>query len=306
MNQYRETQKAIEKIFDKQIFFITGVLKSGTTWVQFLLDAHPEICCRGEGHFIDALYPELAKTFQTYNRKSLNRNREFEDRGIKGECPRYSAEQVNHIFATAVGLVFVQWAGDSNVVQWAGDSNVKCIGEKTPENARALDFLATTIPTSKFIHIIRDGRDAAVSTWILNDQTAREFQLKKFPTFNLFIEHFAETWRAHITGMLKFGAANPDRYLEFRYEDLHRNPEPTVRALFEFLGVDADDDVVTECTHAASFERLTGGRKIGQEQAGAHMRKGVVGDWRNHFDETSRAIFRQHAGDLLKQLGYDD
>lgn len=297
MNQYRETQKAIEKVFDKQIFFITGVLKSGTTWVQFLLDAHPEICCRGEGHFIDTLYPGLAKTFQAYNRKSLNRNREFEDRGIKGDCPRYSAEQVNHIFATAVGLVFVQWAGGSDV---------KCIGEKTPENARALDFLATTIPTSKFIHIIRDGRDAAVSTWILNDQTAREFQLKKFPNFNLFIEHFAKTWQAHLSEMLKFGAANPDRYLAFHYEDLHRKPEPTVRALFEFLDVDAGDDVVTECTHAASFERVTGGRKIGQEQTGAHMRKGVVGDWRNHFDDTSRAIFRQHAGDLLKQLGYDD
>ncbi len=259
MNQYRETQKAIEKVFDKQIFFIAGVMKSGTTWVQFLLDAHPEICCRGEGHFIDTLYPELAKNFQTYNRKSLNRNRDIENRGGKGMCPKYSAEQVNHIFATAVGLAFVQWAGGSDV---------KCIGEKTPENAMALDFLATTFPTSKYIQIIRDGRDAAVSTWIINDQTAREFQMKEFPNFNLFIEYFAKTWRAHITRMLNFGAANPDRYFEIHYEDLHRNPEPTVRALFEFLGVDADDDVVTECTHAASFERVTDGRKRGQEQAG--------------------------------------
>ncbi len=71
---YRETQHAIERVFAKQIFFIAGVLKSGTTWLQLLLDAHPEIACRGEAHFIDSLYPKLATAFERYNRESADRN----------------------------------------------------------------------------------------------------------------------------------------------------------------------------------------------------------------------------------------
>ena len=43
----------------KQIFFIGGTAKSGTTWVQLLLDAHPEVSCNGEGHFLDNLKPAL-------------------------------------------------------------------------------------------------------------------------------------------------------------------------------------------------------------------------------------------------------
>ena len=294
---YRETQQTIERAFEKQVYFIAGVLKSGTTWLQFLLDAHPEICCRGEGHFIDKLYPLLSKAFKNYNIQSSNRNRLFSSSGVTADCPSYTAEDVNHIFATAVGLIFARWAGSSDV---------KCIGEKTPENARAFDFLADVIPGSKFIHIIRDGRDVAVSARAFNLHRDREAELKDDPEFNVYVERFAQSWLANVTRMRDFGTANPERYFELRYEDLHREPEPTVRGLFEFLGVDAGDAVVTECIRAALFERLAGGRKRGQEQAGAHMRKGVVGDWRNHFDEAARATFHEHAGDLLTQLGYDD
>lgn len=294
---YRETQQAIERVFEKQIFFVAGVLKSGTTWLQFLLDAHPEICCKGEGHFLDKLYPFLATAFKAYNIQSNNHNRLSRNSGYEADCPTYTADDVNHVFATAIGLAFRQWLGDADV---------KCVGEKTPENARSLDFLARIIQGSKFIHIIRDGRDAAVSTWVLGDHWDREEQLKKFPNFNLFIEDFAKTWRTNLTRMQEFGTTNPDRYFELRYEDLHREPEPVVRGVFEFMGVDAGDAAVTDCIDAAAFERLTDGRKQGQEQAGAHMRKGVVGDWRNHFDESDEATFRQHAGTLLKELGYDD
>jgi len=296
MSHYRETQKAIEKVFEKQIFFVVGMMKSGTTWVQFLLDAHPEICCKGEGHFTDILFLMLAKTFKHYNSQSSGRNRLFEKSGLKGNCPIYTGEHQRYMLATAMGLVFVQWAGDSDV---------KCIGEKTPEHGRALDLLDAVIPAAKYIHIIRDGRDAAVSAWSFNIRSNREEQLKLFPNFNVFVESFAKQWKQRVKQAQNFGTANPDRYFEFRYEDLHRDPEPTVQALFEFLGVNAGDDVVSACIHAASFERITVGRKRGREQAGAHMRKGVVGDWRSHFDETSRATFRQHAGDLLKQMGYD-
>ncbi len=294
---YRETQQAIERVFEKQIFFIAGVLKSGTTWLQFLLDAHPEICCRGEGHFIDELYPRLNNALAEYNIQSKERERSFAQGGINSRFLDFNDNHLPYLLATVIGLILARSA------EGAG---LKCIGDKTPLNINALNLLDTMFPTAKYFHIIRDGRDAAVATRTRDFQIDREATLQEFENYNVFVENFAKKWTQRIKRAQDFGATNPDRYFELRYEDLHREPKPIVRALFEFLGVDGGDDVVTECIHAASFERLTGGRKRGQEQAGAQMRKGVIGDWRNHFDEAAQATFHKQAGDLLKELGYDD
>ena len=297
MDSYRDIDKAIERVFGKQIFFVVGRSKSGTTWLQFLLDVHPEICCRGEGHFTDILYPLLGKAFQGYNKQSADRNHLFERSGLKGDFPTYNREHLHYMLRTAIGLLFVQWIDDTNV---------KCIGEKTPEHGYSLDLLDSIVPGAKYINVIRDGRDVAVSIWTWNMHTNPEGMRAKHPTFAGFVENLAASWRDHVTQARNFGAIHPERYFELRYEDLHREPEPIVRAMFEFLSVDASDEVIAECIQAASFERLTRGRKRGQEQNGAHMRKGVVGDWRNHLSDADHAAFRRHAGDLLKELGYDD
>lgn len=294
---YRETQKAIERVFEKQIFFVVGVMKSGTTWVQFLLDAHPEICCKGEAHFIDILTPKMNTVFSTYNGRSLIRRDLFVEAGIEGNCAFYTVEEARYIIIAAMGLMFARWAGDADV---------KCVGDKTPEHISALTALEKAIPSAKYIHIIRDGRDAAVSAWRIDIHRDHEDRLKEFHSFESFLEDFAENWNQDVKEAREFGAAHPKNYFELRYEDLHRESEPIVRSMFEFLGVDVSDAAVNECIETASFERVTGGRKRGQEQPGAHMRKGIVGDWRNHFDKASKAIFHEHAGTLLKELGYDD
>lgn len=54
-----------------------------------------------------------------------------------------------------------------------------------------------------------------------------------------------------------------------------------------------------------SFERISGGRKKGQESKASHFRKGVAGDWRNHFDDAVVAHFKRRTGPLLSLLGYE-
>ena len=55
-----ERQAALAALTGKQMFFIGASPRTGTTWLQLLLDAHPDISCRGEGHFFDSLKPECA------------------------------------------------------------------------------------------------------------------------------------------------------------------------------------------------------------------------------------------------------
>ena len=75
--------------------------------------------------------------------------------------------------------------------------------------------------------------------------------------------------------------------------------------MLEFLGVGTDEECVTRCLEGGSFEKLARGRRCGEEDRASFFRKGVVGDWKNHLDESALACFMQHGGTLLRELGYE-
>ena len=60
-----------------------------------------------------------------------------------------------------------------------------------------------------------------------------------------------------------------------------------------------------EVVRANRFETWTGGRKRGQEDVASHERKGIAGDWRNHFTPKVAAAFRSRYGSLLVATGYE-
>lgn len=53
------------------------------------------------------------------------------------------------------------------------------------------------------------------------------------------------------------------------------------------------------------FSKLAGGRNLGEENVKSHYRKGVSGDWRNHFKEEHIKLFKEKYNDLLVKLGYE-
>ena len=78
-----------------------------------------------------------------------------------------------------------------------------------------------------------------------------------------------------------------------------------MRRLLGFLGADSGEEAARKCVEAASFEQLSGGRSKGEEDSSSFYRKGVAGDWRNHFTEEDRRVFKEEAGELLIRLGYE-
>ena len=53
------------------------------------------------------------------------------------------------------------------------------------------------------------------------------------------------------------------------------------------------------------MSRQTGGRKAGDEDRSSFIRKGVAGDWVNHFTKDTSKLFQELAGDALLALGYE-
>jgi hypothetical protein len=53
--------------------------------------------------------------------------------------------------------------------------NVKFIGKNTPDNVLYLPILGRLLPKARFIHVIRDGRDSAVSGWFRNVRVSEKW-----------------------------------------------------------------------------------------------------------------------------------
>ena len=94
-----------------------------------------------------------------------------------------------------------------------------------------------------------------------------------------------------------------------RYEDMLARPEAELSRILAFLGLAADPErvraAVAENSFANQTRRLYGSERApGQEDATKFLRKGVSGDWKNHFDERSCRIFWEVEGGALRRLGY--
>lgn len=91
-----------------------------------------------------------------------------------------------------------------------------------------------------------------------------------------------------------------------RYEDLlERDLEILEPRLLEECELPVSRERFREVVLGSRFERLTGGRARGQEDNRAHQRKGVAGDWRNHFSDRLKRAFKARYGGLLVATGYE-
>ncbi len=157
---------------------------------------------------------------------------------------------------------------------------------------------------ARFIHIVRDGRDCATSAWFHNGRVNAAEQAENFGTLDAYIETLAGHRATEVARCWAWCEARPLQSRQVRYEDLVDQPDLVLRSLFHFLSMAASDAQLAACRREAAFEDLTHGRKIGQEDQAALFRRGVPGDWRNHFTVADNAKFLAIAGTLSTRLGY--
>ena len=293
---WAERHAALAALAQRQLFFIGACPRSGTTWLQMLLDAHPQVSCRGEGHYPDSFGPKLHKAATEHNALLERKNRTI--LAEIGGYPKIEAPDLVHLLTTAILL------GIDRQLQARPDRGAPCraVGEKTPDNVRWFTDLRQAFPQAKFIHLVRDPRDILVSAWFhnlrLNPDWPTKHELQSFVRDNLkLVEQDVRLGE-------RFGAAFPANYLCVSYETLTDAPDATALRLFYFLGVDATAGLAAGCVAAARFERLSGGRARGEAAAGSHFRRGVVGGWRDLLSPETNRYIVEHAGWMLARYGW--
>lgn len=279
-----------------------GHPRSGTNWVSNLLNLHPAVSCTGEFHF-ETIYNAVqrARSFpwQITGREPVGSELEaaFQDmvrRCVSAACRTHRPEAA-----------------------WYGD--------RTPSD------LLYWMPGARYIWVLRDGRDVAVSWTFHQLRKGREVIERSIPApanahlldlcgrfaedprlferrpelllaDEAWVRHVASTWDRRYRSDI--GAAEhierPDvdgEVLRIRYEDLHADTEGQRWRLFGLLDLDPEDAAPpSQETHtAAGYDT---------HDPAKYRRKGEVGDWRNYFSAEAEHWFHDVAGASLAKAGY--
>jgi len=247
--------------------FIIGAGRSGTTLVRKILLNHPDIDIPPET--LGSL-PNAIKKFYRY------RGTSWEDMvGIIGS--EFYMRNNFHLWETDIfnSLTDIkeipkQERSLALIIHAIYKAHIdkhkpaaKIWGDKSPFNTLRLKWLNRTFPKSKFINIIRDGRDVSYS-------------LLKADLFNT-LEDSARRWNESINCAESFRKKiSPDRFLSTRYEDLVNDPESVTREICDFVGIGYTKNMVTETpdqmTDVNFYDHYSNVRN--------DINKGSIGKWR--------------------------
>lgn len=117
---------------------------------------------------------------------------------------------------------------------------------------------------------------------------------------------------AELASIPRSWLANYPKTIPVRYEDMISDPERTLALLFSRLEMKIPRPLLLSIIKFNSFQHMTVGRKFwqkgrepGSADPSAHIRKGIVGDWKNYFKPHHIERFKELAGDVLIEFGYE-
>ena len=281
--------------------FIVGVGRSGTTLLRLMLDAHPQLAIGPETGFA----PEVVRACRSRGVTASELMALLREQRSWGDFDLDEAELERRIGAerrleagTVLRAFYGLYAEQQGKPRW---------GDKTPAYVRRMPMIQRALPEARFIHVIRDGRDVALS------RAKRTMRRAATP------QRAAETWRKRIL-KARGQASRLHGYIEVRYEDLVTDTEATLRRVTELVQLDWDDAMLRYYERAP--ERLeeisrdlpakgTKASRPGSERAAAHAlakeppKPERVAAWREQMSEADRASYEAVAGELLSELGYE-
>ena len=281
------------------VVFVVGMNRSGTTLLRMMLDAHPQLTIPPETHFVPDLIKAVREDGATPESalEAMKSAREWGDFGFSDEEMLARLRALPKLKpGPAVRTFYEAYMAEQGKPRW---------GEKTPTYVQKMKLIQRALPEARFVHVIRDGRDVALSVL---DRTVRD----------LTAGDVAGRWKKKIT---KAREDSPDLqyYTEIRYEDLILDTEPVLRRVADFIDLPWDDAMLSY--HERSADRLkemaralpadgrakelsVERRLKTHEMTTKPPSADRVARWRTQMSPEQRAEFEAEAGDLLKELGY--
>lgn len=288
----------------RPMVIVVGSPRSGTTLLRLMLDAHSELAIPPETGFLtldQQLTGEGNNLRDNFYQAIVNYGEpgpSWPDFDISKEV-FWSALSEIEPFNIAEGFrVFYRlYATSRGKSRW---------GDKTPTYCKHLNTIRGLLPEARFVHIIRDGRDAALSL--------RNFWFS--PGWE--IETQAAYWRDCVTSARRNGIGHAD-YLEIRYEELVLNTRQVIERVCAHIDLAYEDTMLKYYERAPERLKehkgrwlpdgtpfLTHEQRVRQQQRVTQpLDPACVFAWRQTMADEDQRRFQLVAGDLLRELGYD-
>ena len=233
--------------------FIVGMPRSGTTLLERMLGAHPQVADAGE-----------LRDFTTQMRWLTNR--------MGGPHPDLAlAQAATTVDVAALGaryLAHTQWRA-------GGRSHYT---DKLPTNFLNVGWIARALPQARILHMARAPVDSCFSN-------LKELFAEAYP--HSYDQHdMADHYRRYHALMAHWHQAFPGRLLDVHYERLVREPQAVAREVLAFCGLPWTDGVL------APEERRGAVATASAVQVREAIHPRFVGQWRRYADQLAPLIAR--------------
>ncbi len=278
-----------------QVFFIVGAQKSGTTWLQKSLNSIDGIHCLGEGHFIDKLLMPMAQTRYEYNQMLNVMNQQvYEGQGFYSPVPD---QEFLPLMRSWILNIMVRNAK-------APQNALLALGDKTPANSFHIPVLKQLFPRSRFIHLLRDGRDVAVSAFRHRERIQNQSGESK-ADLDSQVPQLLGKWAGFTRAVRNAETAGIAMHT-VRYEDMLTDGMGSLRGCVDYLlpQNNISDHQLQTAVDANSFQTLSGGREPGNIDGSSNLRRGQSGSWRDELNPGLAETFNPEDRELLESLGY--
>jgi len=272
----------------KRPFFVLGAQRSGTTMLRLMLNNHPNLAIPHETAFMTVYYHRLHE-YGDLGRPE-NAARLLDDIAehplvVRGRHIGDKAAVLSHPVSSFPDLI------DAIMSEYAAARGKSRWGDKTPFYTPDIDILWRLFPGCKIVHLVRDGRDVALSQ-------------RKISWLSSNLQSLAGDWRWKTTICHKVGAVlGPDHFLEMRYEDLVHDPDASLRRICNFLEEPFVPDML---------QYHEGARSVVPEESLQWHRNSVSApnpaklfEWKRKLSRADRIIYEQIAGPTLDLFGYE-
>lgn len=272
--------------------FVMGCHRSGTNLLyDTLLSSGGFAVYRGYIPVYKILIPRFGSLENPDNRRKIAevwlRSKGFRRSGLDATAVTEKVRQECRTGGDFIRITMDEVARNQNAARWA---------MYDPDTVLHVTRVKRDIPEALFVHIIRDGRDIALSLKAMGgfrplpwDRSGRRSLLAT-----------AAYWQWMVCRGREYGRAIPDDYIEIRYEDLVGDPSGTLAKLGAFLDHELDHETIRRTSLGRLRESNSSFRGMhGEEQVSPVQR------WKQRISEQEIARLEALVGGCLEECGYE-
>ena len=269
--------------------FIVGCPRSGTSFLyHLLLSAGGFAEFRTQMNVFDVLEPIYGDLGNRKNKQRMMKDwlqsKAFRVSGLDAAEIEAKIMAECHGAGDFLRIVMEEVARKQGVERWA---------DSTPTNVPHMFRIMREFPDARIVHIIRDGRDVALS--LDKREWSRPLPWEK----NKSLLAAGLYWEWIVKKGRKNGTELGPGYMEVRYEQLVSEPREALAKLATFLGHDLDYDRIQRASVGSVKNPLTSFKEDLKEG-----KFSPVGRWKDKFPPEELAQFESLVGEYLQELGY--